>query len=115
MTGVESGRVLPGLERVGVPSWLPDWCDGAATEGALCAGYNGLGLALSRVMGTDLLWYSEIEPAPSEVMAARYPGVPNLGDLTALNWEDVPPVDVMTAGYPCQPFQPRREAQGAGR
>ena len=82
------------------------------TEGSLCTGYNGLGLAVEEVFGTELAWYSEIEAAPAEVMAARYPGVPNLGDLTALAWEDVPQVDVMTAGYPCQPFQPSREAAG---
>lgn len=90
---------------------LSEW-DGFRTEGSLCTGYNGLGLAVEEELGTELLWYSEIEPAPAAVMAARYPGVPNLGDLTALAWEDVPAVDVMTAGYPCQPFQPRREAAG---
>lgn len=85
------------------------------TEGSLCTGYNGLGLAVEAVLGSELAWYSEIDPAPAEVMAAHYPNVPNLGDLTALNWEDVPPVDVMTAGYPCQPFQPRRHPEGDQR
>ena len=83
--------------------------------GSLCTGYGGLDLAVDEVLGGTLAWYSEVAEAPAEVMAHRYPGIPNLGDLTALNWEDVPPVDVMTAGYPCQPFQPRREAQGASR
>lgn len=85
------------------------------TEGSLCTGYNGLGLAVEEVLGTSLSWYSEIDPVPAEVMAARYPGVPNLGDLTALSWEDVPPVDVITAGYPCQPFQHSRQAAGDKR
>ena len=38
----------------------------------------------------------------SAVLAARYPHVPNLGDITALDWAAVPPVDLITAGWPCQ-------------
>jgi DNA (cytosine-5)-methyltransferase 1 len=30
--------------------------------------------------------------------------VPNLGDIKTVNWADVPPVDILTGGYPCQPF-----------
>ena len=85
------------------------------SAGALCMGYGGLDLAVEEVLGTELAWYSEVDPAACEVLAARWPGVPNLGDLTALAWEDVPPVDVVTAGYPCQPFQSRRPAQGNER
>jgi DNA (cytosine-5)-methyltransferase 1 len=28
--------------------------------------------------------------------------VPNLGDVTALDWAQVPPVDLVSAGWPCQ-------------
>lgn len=85
------------------------------TVGSLCTGYGGLDLAVEAVLGAQLAWYSEVDPAPAAVMAAHYPGVPNLGDLTALAWEDVPRVDVVTAGYPCQPFQSRRATQGDRR
>lgn len=78
-------------------------------------GYGGLDLAVEEVLATDLAWYSEIDAAACEVLDARFPGVPNLGDLTAVDWEDVPPVDVVTAGYPCQPFQSRRPTQGNER
>lgn len=30
------------------------------------------------------------------------PHVPNLGDLHTVAWTDVEPVDVLTAGFPCQ-------------
>lgn len=63
----------------------------------LCAGYGGLGMAID----ADLAWYSEIGSAPSLVMAAHHPDTPNLGDLTQI--VDPPQVDIVTAGFPCQP------------
>jgi len=68
--------------------------------GSLFSGYGGLDLAV----GGDLAWYSEIEPAACKVMEAHYPGVPNLGDISQVDWAEVEPVDVITGGYPCQPF-----------
>jgi DNA (cytosine-5)-methyltransferase 1 len=68
--------------------------------GSLFTGYGGLDMAV----GGDLAWYSEIEPAACTVLAAHYPDVPNLGDIKAIDWSKVPPVDVLTGGYPCQPF-----------
>lgn len=72
--------------------------------GSLFTGYGGLDLAVMDVLGGELAWYSETEPAACTVLEAHYPGVPNLGDVTAVDWSTVPPVDVITAGYPCQPF-----------
>ena len=68
--------------------------------GSLFSGYGGLDMAV----GGDLTWYSEIEPAACKVMEANHTGVPNLGDITEIDWLDVPRVDVLTGGYPCQPF-----------
>jgi DNA (cytosine-5)-methyltransferase 1 len=41
-------------------------------------------------------------PGASAILAERFPGIPNLGDITAVDWAAVPPVDVLTAGFPCQ-------------
>ena len=68
--------------------------------GSLFTGYGGLDLAV----GGELAWYAEIEPAACQVLAHHYPGIPNLGDITTINWAEVEPVDVITGGYPCQPF-----------
>ena len=67
----------------------------------LCAGYGGLGLGLS-LAGVDhgLVWWSEIDPSASTVMAA-HTAAPNLGDLVALS--NPPQVDLVCAGFPCQP------------
>ena len=68
--------------------------------GSLFTGYGGLDMAV----GGDLAWYAEIEKAACQVLAVHHPDVPNLGDITAINWADVEPVDILTGGYPCQPF-----------
>jgi len=68
--------------------------------GSLFSGYGGLDMAV----GGDVVWYSEIEPAACKVLAAHHPSVPNLGDIKKVDWSTVAPVDVITGGYPCQPF-----------
>lgn len=65
----------------------------------------GAELALERMgLDADIVWYCEIEPAACRVLAKHLPNVPNLGDITKVDWSQVPHVDAITAGYPCQPF-----------
>ncbi len=71
-------------------------------SGSLCTGYGGLDLAVMAVLGARLTWCAESDRHAAAVLAARYPHVPNLGDITALDWAAVPPVDLITAGWPCQ-------------
>jgi len=72
------------------------------TIGSLCSGYGGLTLAVQRAVGGRVAWHSDIEPAASKVLEARFPGVPNIGDMTAIDWSNVEPVDVYEGGTPCQ-------------
>jgi DNA (cytosine-5)-methyltransferase 1 len=68
----------------------------------LCTGYGGLDLAVHAVLGGRLVWYAETDRHARTVLAARFPGIPNLGDIRAVDWSQVAPVDVLTAGFPCQ-------------
>lgn len=70
--------------------------------GELCAGYNGLGMAVEEVFGATPAWFSEYEAAPSKILAHRYPAVPNYGDMTAIDWANIEHVDIISGGTPCQ-------------
>ena len=54
------------------------------------------------VTGARLAWAAETDQYAAGVLAHHWPGVPNLGDVTALDWAAVPPVDLVSAGWPCQ-------------
>src|SRR5258708_15372892 len=69
--------------------------------GSLCTGYGGLDLAVMEVLGAELAWCADNDPHVSAILTARFP-VPNLGGITNADWASVPPVDVITAGFPCQ-------------
>ena len=70
--------------------------------GSLFTGYNGLDMAVQEVLGGELAWVADPAPGPSKLLAHRYPNVPNLGDITTVDWATVPPVDIITGGSPCQ-------------
>ena len=74
----------------------------AVTYGELFAGYDGLGMGVRSVLGGETRWVSEIDKAPSRILAHHYPNIPNLGDITAIDFTQVEPVDVITGGFPCQ-------------
>jgi DNA (cytosine-5)-methyltransferase 1 len=75
---------------------------GTLTAGSLCSGYGGLDLAVMAVTGARLAWVAETDRYAAAVLPHHWPGVRNLGDVTALDWATVPPVDLVAAGWPCQ-------------
>ena len=74
------------------------------TIGSLFSGMGGLDRAAERVFGARTVWVSDIDKGACKVLAYRYPHAPNLGDITRVDWATVPRVDIITGGYPCQPF-----------
>lgn len=77
------------------------------TYGSVCSGIEAASVAWEPV-GMKPLWFSEIEPFPSAVLAAHWPQVDNLGDMTklaaAVHVGDVPVPDLLVGGTPCQAF-----------
>ena len=55
--------------------------------GSLCTGYGGLDMAVASVFNAETAWVADIDKHASQLLAERLPGVPNLGDLTAIDWE----------------------------
>lgn len=80
--------------------------------GSICTGYGGLDLAAEQVLRGRVVWVADPDPNVSVVLAARYPRAPNLGDITRIDWATAPPVDVITAGFPCQDIS--TAGRGAG-
>lgn len=81
-------------------------------HGSLCTGYGGLDLAAQAVFGGELAWWSDVEPAAVTLMEHHAPGIPNLGDVKLVDWSEVEPVDIVTAGYPCQPYSTAGKGKG---
>ena len=71
--------------------------------GSLFSGYGGLDRAVMQVFpGSTVAWHCEFDKAPSAILAHHYPNIPNLHDVTQVDWEQVEPVDIITGGSPCQ-------------
>lgn len=70
--------------------------------GSLFSGYGGLDLAVEHVFNAETVWFSEINEPVARAFSHHWPDAPNLGDITTINWADVPPVDILCGGFPCQ-------------
>jgi DNA (cytosine-5)-methyltransferase 1 len=68
----------------------------------LFSGIGGFSLGLERTGGFETVAFCEIEPFPRRVLAKHWPGVPRLEDVANTNFEHIGPVDLVTAGFPCQ-------------
>lgn len=80
--------------------------------GSLCTGYGGLDMAAEQLTGGRTVWVADLMPAAATLLAHRYPDAPNLGDITTTDWSTVQPVDVLTAGWPCQPWSVAGKRKG---
>jgi DNA (cytosine-5)-methyltransferase 1 len=81
--------------------------------GSLCTGYGGLDIAVQQVFGGTVAWHCQYEPPDKDgredknqyaarILAHHWPTIPNHGDLTTIDFRQVEPVDILTAGFPCQ-------------
>lgn len=70
----------------------------------LCSGIGGFSLA-AHWMGWETIAFCERDAFCQKVLVKNFPGVPIYDDLTTLNARPFRgTVDLLTAGYPCQPF-----------
>ncbi len=76
----------------------------------LFAGLGGFHLALSR-LGGECVFASEWKPHLQDLYEKNH-GIRPFGDITAVAAKDVPDHDVLTAGFPCQPFSKAGEQRG---
>ena len=71
------------------------------TLGSLFDGSAGFPLG-GLISGITPVWASEIEPFPVRVTTKRMPFMKHYGDVSVLNGAELPPVDIITFGSPCQ-------------
>ena len=72
------------------------------TLGSLFDGSGGFPLGGLLTEQITPLWSSEIEPFAIRVTTKRLPQVKHYGDVSAISGADLPPVDIITFGSPCQ-------------
>ena len=71
---------------------------------SVCSGVEAASLAWMP-LGWEAVFFAEIEPFPCAVLKERFPGVPNLGDMTEIKGEKYHgTVDLLVGGTPCQGF-----------
>lgn len=70
---------------------------------SVCSGIEAASVAWNP-LGFRPVAFAEIEPFPSAALARRYPGVPNLGDITQYEQWNIPSIDILAGGTPCQSF-----------
>lgn len=74
------------------------------------AGYGSQSLALERLKKDfpsfeyEIVGISEIDKHAVQAYNALHPGVKNYGDISRINWDDVPDFDLFTYSSPCQDF-----------
>lgn len=83
---------------------------------SLCSGYGGLDRAVAAAFRMPIAAHAEplkvrlrkdgplVENPVTRVLERRFPGVPNIGDITAAGWSPWRGLcRVLCAGFPCQP------------
>jgi DNA (cytosine-5)-methyltransferase 1 len=66
--------------------------------------FSGIGAPECASRDIEWRWAAEIDPFACAVHKARFPGVPNMGNVMEIDWHAVEPVDLVVGGPPCQDY-----------
>lgn len=78
----------------------------------LFSGIGGFSLAAEWVGGIDTIGFCEIDKWAQKVLQKNFPDVPIHDDVKTLNPKNYGRIDLITGGYPCQPFSNAGEREG---
>lgn len=67
-------------------------------------------------LGWEPMCFAEFDAFPSAVLQEHFPNVPNLGDVTKINWQEFKEQhgrpDLVVGGSPCQSFSTAGKREG---
>jgi len=69
----------------------------------LCAGIGGFGLSAEMVGGYEIVGQVEIDRFCQAVLAKHWPDVRRMGDIREVVGDEFGEIDLVCAGFPCQP------------
>ena len=77
----------------------------------LFSGIGGFALAAGWA-GFETIGFSEIDDYASRVLAKHWPHVKNYGDIKNIKGSEIGTVELITGGFPCQPFSVAGKQRG---
>jgi DNA (cytosine-5)-methyltransferase 1 len=97
--------------------------DGSALGAPLCwpfswrhldlfSGIGGFALACRMVGGIETVGFCEREPYAQRVLKKHWPDVPICNDIHEMKGNDYGPINLITGGFPCQPYSLAGERRG---
>ena len=78
----------------------------------LFSGIGGISLGLERTGGFKTVAFCEVDTYCQSVLRRHWPSVPVHGDIRTLQGGDIGTVDMVTGGFPCQPFSLAGQRKG---
>ncbi len=78
----------------------------------LFSGIGGFALAAQMAGGIETAAFCEIDPWARMILTKNFPDVPIHDDVKTLNPNEYGTIDLITGGYPCQPFSTAGHKRG---
>ena len=79
----------------------------------LFSGIGGFALAARMAGGFKTVAFCEIDKYCQRVLRKNFPNIPIHDNVKTLNGNEYGPIDIITGGYPCQPFSHAGKRSGA--
>jgi DNA (cytosine-5)-methyltransferase 1 len=80
---------------------------------SLFAGIGGFELAFSEDLGFEVIFANDNDRFACQTYRANFPNHKLIeGDIKEIDVKDIPPHDILVAGFPCQPFSHAGKQQG---